>query len=97
MQKGEDVVVLDVRNKDEFSEGKIAGSILLPVDAVDEKVEKVLTDKGKFIVTQCRRGVRSKAAALVMQALGYTQVYSLEGGIEAWKRAGLPTVFPKES
>ena len=96
LTKGEDLIVLDVRKIEEFTEGRIEGSILLPHEEISEKIEAILTDKGAFIVAHCRGGVRSEVAVKAMQTLGYSEVYSLEGGIEAWKKAALPTVFPKK-
>jgi rhodanese-related sulfurtransferase len=76
-------VLLDVRTADEFSRGRISGSVLLPVDRIDAGAAVVLTDKGALILIYCRRGNRSRVAANALIAKGYTNVYDF-GGIDRW-------------
>ncbi len=86
-----DIVLLDVRTEQEFAKGSIAGSINLPVDKVQDTVEKVLADKNKTIYVYCLSGSRSVHAVAAMVALGYTNVYDMKSGLLAWRAKGYTT------
>lgn len=88
----ENVTILDVRTPEEYQEGHLKGSILLPVTEVKEKVTKVLPDKDQKIYVHCRSGARSAKATSEMKKLGYTNVYNMQGGIMAWERLEYPVV-----
>lgn len=79
----EDLILLDVRTKEEYEAGHIEGSILIPVDIIEAEAEGILHDKEKPILVYCRSGNRSVAAANVLVKLGYENVYNL-GGINDW-------------
>ncbi len=83
MDSGEDFVILDVREQDEFDEGHIAGSILIPYTEIDNKAEEMLPDKDKQILVYCRSGRRSKIAAEALSKLGYSNIKEF-GGIIDW-------------
>jgi len=85
-------VVLDVRTPEEYDEGHIEGAVLRDVNGED--FEAAIGDyprDGRYVV-YCRSGVRSRTATRVMQSLGFTDIYEIEGGINAWKEAGQPVV-----
>lgn len=84
MDFGEDIVILDVREQDEFEEGHIPDAVLLPYTQIEDKSEEVLPDKDKQILVYCRSGRRSKIAAESLVNLGYTNVKEF-GGIIDWK------------
>ncbi|WP_066500149.1 rhodanese-like domain-containing protein [Abyssisolibacter fermentans] len=83
LDENDSIVLLDVRTKEEYDEGHIPNSILLPVDDIRKEAENVITDKDTIIFVYCRSGRRSKNAALELIDLGYTKVYDL-GGIIDW-------------
>lgn len=83
MDSGEEYILLDVREQDEFDEGHISGSILIPYTEIDVKAEAMLPDKSKQILVYCRSGRRSKIAAESLAKLGYTDVKEF-GGINDW-------------
>ena len=83
MDSGEKVVILDVREQDEYDEGHIAGSILIPYTEIENKAQEMLPDKDKQILVYCRSGRRSKIAAKILSKLGYTNVKEF-GGIIDW-------------
>lgn len=56
MDSGEDFVILDVREQDEYDEGHIPGAILIPYTEIDQKAKEMLPDKGKQILVYCRSG-----------------------------------------
>lgn len=81
-----DLHLLDVREPDEWQAGHIAGSQHIPLGQLRERLGEV--PKDKTILAVCRHGNRSEAATRGLRRLGYT-VENLEGGVTAWKRAGL--------
>ena len=83
MDSGEDHVILDVREQDEYDAGHIPGAILLPYTEIESKAEEMLPDKDKQILVYCRSGRRSKIAAEALVKLGYTNIKEF-GGIIDW-------------
>ncbi len=83
MDSGEEYMLLDVREQDEFDEGHIAGSILIPYTEIENKAEEMLPDKDKQILVYCRSGRRSKIAAEALSKLGYSNIKEF-GGIIDW-------------
>jgi rhodanese-related sulfurtransferase len=82
-----DLHLLDVRELDEWQAGRIAGSQHIPLGELRGRLGEV--PKDRTILAVCRHGNRSDAAARGLRTLGYTAL-NLEGGVTAWKRAGLP-------
>lgn len=83
MDSGEEYILLDVRTKEEFDDGHIEGAILIPDFEIEERAETELPDKDALILVYCRSGRRSKNAASILAALGYTNVKEF-GGINNW-------------
>ncbi len=83
MDSGEEHIILDTREQDEFDEGHIPGAILLPYTEIEDKAEEMLPDKNKLILVYCRSGRRSKIASESLSKLGYTNVKEF-GGIIDW-------------
>ena len=73
IQKG--AIVVDVRSKDEYSNGHVNGSINIPVGSLSNNLAQ-LTDKSKTIITCCSSGVRSASAKNILKSNGYTSVYN---------------------
>ena len=83
MDSGEEHIILDTREQDEFDEGHIPGAILIPYTEIEERSEEMLPDKNKLILVYCRSGRRSKIAAESLAKLGYTNIKEF-GGIIDW-------------
>ena len=83
MDSGEEHIILDTRDQDEFDDGHIPGAILIPYTEIENKAEEMLPDKDKLILVYCRSGRRSKIAAKSLAKLGYTNVKEF-GGIIDW-------------
>ena len=85
----ENVILLDVRTPSEYAEGHIKGSMLMPLQTLQQNVTQ-LTDKSKKIYVYCRSGSRSAQAVTLLQQLGFTNVENMKGGILAWSAKGYP-------
>jgi len=80
------VVILDVRNEDEWARGHMAGAVLIPLPALHARLAEIPRDRA--IIVHCQRGSRSSAAAATLDAFGFDDVHELTGGISAWEAAG---------
>ena len=84
MMDEQDVIILDVREQDEYDSGHIIDAVLLPVGTIDEdRAAAVIPEKDSIVLVYCRSGNRSKTASAALVELGYTQVYEF-GGINDW-------------
>ncbi len=83
-------LVLDVREDDEFKAGHILNATLVPLGKLKERIGELEKYKEQPIVVVCRTSVRSGSACELLGKQGFTQVYSLAGGIMAWQKANLP-------
>jgi rhodanese-related sulfurtransferase len=85
-----DLVVLDVRTPEEFAESHLAGAININVEGPDFAGSVADLDEDAPVFVYCRTGRRSANAVTIMQDLGFTELYDLDGGIVSWSHAGLP-------
>ena len=95
LDKGEDVIVLDVRESEQRAEGKIPSDetneedfISITRGNLEWKAYKLLDDKDITIVTYCRKGGRGALAAQVLRKMGYKNATTLKGGLKGWAEAG---------
>ena len=80
MMDTQDVIILDVREQDEYDAGHIVDAILLPVGTIDESTAgEVIPAKDSVVLVYCRSGNRSKTASEALAELGYTAVYEFGG------------------
>jgi monothiol glutaredoxin len=86
---GKPHLLLDVRTPAEVELARIEGARLLDDDARDDLSE---LDRSTTLVLQCHHGIRSRAAAEHCIAMGFKEVFNLEGGIEAWSQRVDPQV-----
>ena len=87
IENGE-IHLVDVREKMEFAGGRVKGASLLPLGELEKRHAEL--DQSKSIYVICRTGRRSAEAQRKLLALGFTNVVNVTGGIEAWKKEGLP-------
>ncbi|MFO8152128.1 rhodanese-like domain-containing protein [Thioalkalivibrio sp.] len=83
-------LVLDVREDNEISGGRIPGARHIPLGVLKKRVEDIDRYKESPVLVYCRTGARSAVAASQLVAAGFTDVTNLQGGIQAWQSAGLP-------
>jgi len=82
-------VLIDTREESEYAAGHVDGALLVPRGMLEFKIGNMpeLADKSKAVLIYCRLGNRSALAAQTLQQLGYTNVLSMAGGFEAWKKS----------
>ena len=85
-----DLVVLDIRTPEEFAGGHLSGAINIDYYADDFEAQLGELDLEVPYVMYCNSGNRSGNALPVMDSLGFSEVYELDGGIQAWYAANLP-------
>ncbi|AWW27788.1 rhodanese-like domain-containing protein [Acetobacterium carbinolicum] len=83
LDANEPIVLLDVREKNEYAGQHIPNSINLPLGQI-QTVDKIVPDKNATIFVYCLSGGRSQSAASQMVKMGYQNIYNL-GGIGGWK------------
>ena len=84
MMDSQEVIILDVREQDEYDSGHIPGAVLLPVGTIDDTTAaQVIPEKDSTVLVYCRSGNRSKPASAALADLGYTNIYEF-GGINTW-------------
>ncbi len=88
------VVVLDVREPDEFEQGALPEVVHIPRGHLEAQVETRIIDKSTPVVVYCAGGVRSAFAAKTLQELGYSNVVSMAGGFGKWKDEGRAWLTP---
>jgi rhodanese-related sulfurtransferase len=86
----ENAVVIDVREGNEISGGKIVNAVHIPLANLESRLKELEKYKGGPIVVNCRSGHRSGHACSVLRKNGFAEVYNLKGGIMAWQSANLP-------
>jgi rhodanese-related sulfurtransferase len=90
----DDVVLLDVRTKEEYEEVHLENAVLLPVQELSQgtlaRIGLGEEAKNKEIIIYCRSGARSKTAYDIMKSLGYTNIKSIGGGMIHWQEDGYP-------
>ncbi len=89
--RSNDLIILDVREKEAFLAGHIPGARHLPRGQLELRVNEDLPDPTRRIVTVCEYGKVSTLAAATLRALGFTRAAALDGGMQGWREAGLPT------
>ena len=83
MMASQEVVVVDVRTREEYDGGHIENAVLVPNESIGSEMPEALPDKEATLLVYCRSGRRSKDAAEKLLALGYQSVYDF-GGVIDW-------------
>lgn len=82
-----DALIIDVREEKEIK-NKIKSAINIPLSNLKNKINDL--DKNKKVVAYCQNGMRSKSAANLLAKNKFTNIYTINGGFDAWVRTGLP-------
>ena len=82
--------LVDVREESEWNAGHLPGAMHLGKGIIERDIETKIPDTAASIILYCGGGYRSALAADNLQKMGYTNVFSMDGGFRGWKDAGLP-------
>ena len=89
---GEKLVVIDVRDPDEFRDGHLEAATNISRGFLEFRVGTAVSDPSTPVVLYCQTGLRSMLAAKALKDLGYSTVINLQGGYQKWVQSGLPVV-----
>jgi rhodanese-related sulfurtransferase len=92
-----DAVLIDVREPDEHARERIEGARPAPLSRFDSVSLVGEAERGKVAVFHCNSGNRTAQAADRLLGAGFAEAYQLEGGIQGWKRAGLPVIADRKA
>jgi molybdopterin/thiamine biosynthesis adenylyltransferase/rhodanese-related sulfurtransferase len=92
LDAGETVVVVDVRDPDEYRDGSIDAATNISRGFLEFRIGTVAPEPSTPVVLYCQTGLRSMLAAKALHDLGYTNVINLQGGFQRWAQSGLPVV-----
>ncbi|MDL0431536.1 rhodanese-like domain-containing protein [Marinobacter sp. TBZ242] len=88
----DEAVVVDIRDRKDFNEGRITGAINIPLNSIKSRASELKKFKDKQIIVADKMGQHSAMAVKQLNAEGYTNVVRLDGGIADWKGSNLPLV-----
>ena len=87
LKNNKPLTIVDVREDNEWQNGAIPNAIHLGKGIIERDIEKTIPNKNETLVLYCGGGYRSALATDNIQKMGYTNVYSLDGGYQAWKNS----------
>lgn len=83
-------VIVDVRDPAEFAAGHVRNAINLPLKNFSGGLGALDKHKSKKVIVVCQNGTQAARASAQLNAAGFAEVFSLEGGLTAWQTQGLP-------
>ena len=83
-------VVIDVRSNSEFADGHLPSAKNIPLEDLEKRADEI--PAGKPVLLVCATGARSGRASGILRKASRTEVFNLDGGLGAWRQAGLPVV-----
>ena len=92
LDAGEPLVVVDVRDPDEYRDGSIEAATNISRGFLEFRIGTVAPEPSTPVVLYCQTGLRSMLAAKALHDLGFTNVINLQGGFQRWAQSGLPVV-----
>ncbi|HEX2056323.1 MAG TPA: rhodanese-like domain-containing protein, partial [Nitrospiraceae bacterium] len=90
LDRGEPFHFLDIREDHEYQVDHAKGARHLGKGIIERDIESLVPNKDETIILYCGGGFRSALAAESLQQMGYRNVISMDGGMRAWREAGLP-------
>jgi adenylyltransferase/sulfurtransferase len=82
IERGDDLMLLDVREPSEWAIARIDGARLIPLASLEDAARSL--DRSREIVVHCHHGMRSAGAAQFLRAQGFERIWNLAGGIARW-------------
>jgi rhodanese-related sulfurtransferase len=93
IHRKESLVLLDVRQGEEYRRGHLPGALLIPRGILEGQVPEIVQDTDAEVVTYCGSGRRAALSADVLQQMGYTRVRCMAGGYREWLQLGGPVEY----
>jgi rhodanese-related sulfurtransferase len=90
LDRGEKFELVDVREESEFAAGHLPGAKHIGKGVIERDIETKIPDTSAQIILYCGGGFRSALAADALQKMGYTNLWSMDGGWRGWNEAKLP-------
>jgi rhodanese-related sulfurtransferase len=90
LDRGEKFLLVDVREESEFAKDHLPGAIHLGKGVIERDIESRVPDLNTQMVLYCGGGFRSAMAADNLQKMGYTKVFSMDGGVRGWREKNFP-------
>ena len=82
VKENSNAIIVDVRSPQEYNENRIKFAINIPVYEIESEAYSIIPDKEKTIILYCQSGIRSEKAYKILEKMGYTNLYNLEGGLD---------------
>lgn len=82
--------IIDIRSQQEYKAGHLLNAIHIPYDSLEKQLSRIDKLKSQQVIVVCGDGKLARTAAAFLRKSGFTQVFSLDGGMEGWKKNGLP-------
>ena len=90
LDRGEKFLLVDVREESEFAKDHLPGAVHLGKGVIERDIESRVPDLNTQMVLYCGGGFRSAMAADNLQKMGYTNVFSMDGGVRGWREKNFP-------
>jgi len=88
----DEAIVVDIRDRKEFGEGRITGSVNIPLSSLKSRASELKKHQDKQIIVADKMGQHSAMAVKQLNAEGYANVVRLNGGVADWRASNLPLV-----
>jgi rhodanese-related sulfurtransferase len=85
-------VVIDIRGADAFVAGHLPQARHVALTDLTAKATQIAKNKATPVIIVCQSGAQSAKAQKILQTAGYAEVYSLDGGLDGWQKAGMPVI-----
>lgn len=85
-------LLIDVREADEYAAGHAPGSTLIPLGQLQQRLAEITGHKNQAVAVICRSGSRSAKAVKILEQAGFSAAVNVEGGMNAWQKAGFPVI-----
>ncbi|HVX10741.1 MAG TPA: rhodanese-like domain-containing protein [Pirellulales bacterium] len=92
LDRGDDFVLVDCRESDEYAVARIEAARLVPMSEIQERLPELESDRSRQIVVHCHHGGRSLRVAQYLRKNGFAGAQSMSGGIDEWSTAIDPSV-----
>ena len=86
LDRGEDFLLLDVREQEEYEVARIDRSLLIPMSELGDRVTELEPHRDRLVVVHCHHGMRSLQVTHALRGHGFDKVQSMAGGIDQWSQ-----------